>query len=182
MRFTATTHPEIILVEPLTFQDNRGFFMETYQKEKFYQAGIPYEFVQDNHSSSIKGTLRGLHYQIIHAQGKLVRVAQGEVFDVAVDLRRGSPFFGKWVGEILSEKNKVQLWIPPGFAHGFYALSDQADVIYKTTEYYFPEGDRCIRWNDPDLAIEWPLYKGKHPLLSTKDAEGCAFSQAEVYK
>jgi dTDP-4-dehydrorhamnose 3,5-epimerase len=181
MSFTPATHPDVIHIEPRIFQDDRGFFMEAYHKDKFYQAGISFEFVQDNHSSSVKGTLRGLHYQITHAQGKLVRVVIGEIFDVAVDLRRGSSRFGKWVGAILSAKNKMQLWIPPGFAHGFYALSNRADVVYKTTNYYDPQGDRCIRWDDPDLAIEWPIPKGEYPLLSEKDVAGCLFSKAEVY-
>jgi dTDP-4-dehydrorhamnose 3,5-epimerase len=181
MAFTSTTHPDVIHIEPNIYQDERGFFMESYRKEKYYQAGISFEFVQDNHSSSIKGTLRGLHYQITHAQGKLVRAIIGEIFDVAVDLRRGSPHFGKWVGAILSADNKEQLWIPPGFAHGFFTLSSRADVVYKTTDYYDPQGDRCICWDDPDLAIEWPISRGGQPLLSDKDATGCPFSEAEVY-
>lgn len=171
----------MLCVTPHVFRDQRGFFMESYQKENYYQAGIPFEFVQDNHSSSVKGTLRGLHYQITYAQGKLVRAVIGEIFDVAVDLRRGSPHFGKWVGTILSANNREQLWIPPGFAHGFYTLSSRADVVYKTTDYYDSQGDRCIRWDDPDLAIEWPISKGEQPLLSEKDAAGCFFSKAEVY-
>lgn len=181
MVFSSTTHPDVLLIQPNIYQDDRGFFMESYQKEKYFQAGISFEFVQDNHSSSLKGTLRGLHYQITHAQGKLIKVVIGEIFDVAVDLRRGSPHFGKWVGAILSADNKEQLWIPPGFAHGFYTLSDRADVIYKTTDYYDPRGDRCISWDDPTLAIEWPISKGEQPLLSEKDAQGCPFSEAEVY-
>ncbi len=181
MAFNSTTHPDVISIKPRIYQDDRGFFMESYQKEKYYQAGIPFEFVQDNHSSSVKGTLRGLHYQITHAQGKLVRAVIGEIFDVAVDLRRGSPHFGKWVASILSADNKELLWIPPGFAHGFYTLSDRADVIYKTTDYHDPQGDRCIRWDDPDLAIKWPIPNGEQPLLSEKDAAGCPFSEAGVY-
>jgi dTDP-4-dehydrorhamnose 3,5-epimerase len=181
MNLIPTAHPDIIRVEPNIFQDDRGFFMETYQKELYFQVGISLEFVQDNHSSSVKNTLRGLHYQITHAQGKFVRAVVGEIFDVAVDLRRGSPLFGTWVGAILSADNKEQIWIPPGFAHGFYTLSERADVIYKTTDYYDPQGDRCIRWDDPDLAIKWPISKGEQPLLSKKDAAGCSFLEAEVY-
>ncbi len=181
MTFSPTTNPDVIRIQPHFYQDDRGFFMESYQKEKYYQAGISLEFIQDNHSSSVKNTLRGLHYQITHAQGKLVRVVIGEIFDVAVDLRRSSPLFGTWVGATLSADGKEQLWIPPGFAHGFYTLSDRADVIYKTTDYYDPQGERCIRWDDLGLAIEWPFPKGEQPLLSKKDAAGQIFADAEVY-
>ena len=181
MAFTPTAHPDVIRIEPRIYQDERGFFMETYQKEKYYKAGIPFEFVQDNHSSSVKGTLRGLHYQITHVQGKLVWVVVGKIYDVAVDIRRSSPNFGKWVASILSSDNKEQLWIPPDFAHGYYTLSDRADVVYKTTDYYDPEGDRCIRWDDPNLAIDWPIPDGEKPLLSEKDADGCLFVKAEMY-
>jgi len=181
MKFIPTEHPEVVRIKPNIFQDERGFFMESYQKDKYNQAGISLEFVQDNHSSSAKGTLRGLHYQITHAQGKLVRAVVGEIFDVAVDIRRSSPFFGKWVGVILSANNKEQLWIPPGFAHGFYTISERADVVYKTTDYYYPESDRCIRWDDPNLAIKWPISRGEQPLLSKKDAAGHLFAETEVF-
>ena len=182
MKFLKTNLPDVIIVEPDLFRDERGFFMESYQKEIFEKAGILDEFVQDNHSSSSRYTLRGLHYQVSHTQGKLVRAVVGEVFDVAVDLRRSSEYFGKWVGVILSEENKNQLWIPPGFGHGFLALSDRADVVYKTTDYYDRDGERCILWNDPDLAINWPLPEGSSPLVSEKDTNGDFFKEAEVFK
>lgn len=181
MNFELTTIPDVILIQPKVYEDSRGFFMETYQKNRFAKAGIPFEFVQDNHSSSCKHTLRGLHYQINHTQGKLVRVVIGEIYDVAVDLRHSSPYFGQWVGAVLSDKNKHQLWIPEGFAHGFIALSDQADVVYKTTDYFDPTGERCIRWDDPDLAIDWPLSEGITPLVSPKDAGAPLFVDAEVF-
>ncbi len=174
--------PDVIKIQPKVYQDNRGFFMETYQKELFAQAGIPNDFVQDNHSSSIKHTLRGLHYQITHSQGKLVRVVIGEIFDVAVDLRQSSPYFGRWVGVSLSAENKEQLWIPPGFAHGFLTLSDRADVVYKATDYYDPTGERTIRWDDPDLGIKWPIQTGQQPIISEKDAAGVLFKEAEVFE
>jgi len=180
-QFLPTEIPDVILFQPRVFQDTRGFFMETYRKETFSQAGIIHDFVQDNHSSSSQWTLRGLHYQVIQTQGKLVRVIIGKIFDVAVDLRKNSPYFGKWVGAILSADNKNQLWIPPGFAHGFLVLSDQADVIYKATDYYHPVGERTIRWNDPDLGIKWPIPKDTHPIISEKDARGNPFSEAEVF-
>jgi dTDP-4-dehydrorhamnose 3,5-epimerase len=180
-QFLPTEIPDVILIEPFVFQDERGFFMETYRQDKFTQAGISYEFVQDNHSTSTQWTLRGLHYQIEKTQGKLVRVVQGEIFDVAVDLRKSSPFFGKWVGVTLSAENKKQLWVPPGFAHGFLVVSEQADVLYKTTDYYHPPGERTIRWSDPDLAIQWSIPSGTHPVISEKDAAGDFFSEAEVF-
>ena len=180
--FIKTGIPDLIIVRPKVFSDIRGFFIETYQKERFTQAGITDEFVQDNHSSSAKWTLRGLHYQITHTQGKLVRVVFGEIFDVAVDLRKSSPFFGKWVGVYLSEDNKEQLWIPPGFAHGFLVLSDRADVVYKTTDYYDQTGERTIRWDDLDLAINWPIPNGEQPIISNKDAAGTHFKEAEVFE
>lgn len=155
--------------------------METYQNVIFSENGIPFDFVQDNHSRSCKGVLRGLHYQVAHPQGKLIRAVSGEIYDVAVDLRRSSARFGQWVGLMLSAKNRHQLWIPTGFAHGFYALSDEADIIYKTTDYYHPESDRCIRWDDPDLDINWPIPTGEAPVLSEKDAKGSYFANAEVY-
>jgi dTDP-4-dehydrorhamnose 3,5-epimerase len=174
--------PDVLRIQPKVYQDNRGFFMEAYQKNKYFEAGINYEFVQDNHSSSKQGTLRGLHYQITHTQGKLVRAVIGEIFDVAVDLRRSSPTFGKWVGVILSAENKEQFWIPPGFAHGFFVLSEQADVIYKATDYFDPDGERCLRWDDPTLSIDWPIPQDVTPLVSEKDANGSSFLDAEVFE
>jgi dTDP-4-dehydrorhamnose 3,5-epimerase len=181
MRFKPTKFPEVILVEPAVYSDERGFFMETYRAENFAKAGIANNFVQDNHSGSVQGILRGLHYQIRQPQGKMVQVVSGEIFDVAVDLRRSSPFFGKWVGEILSAENKRQLWIPVGFAHGFYVLSEWVDVIYKVTEYYAPEWDRTLLWNDPDIGIAWPLIGGSELLVSDKDAEGLPLKDAETF-
>lgn len=182
MKFIPTDIPEVLIVQPQVFIDDRGFFLESYQKQKFSCAGVSYEFVQDNHSSSHQYTLRGLHYQVSHTQGKLVRVVIGEIFDVAVDLRRSSPDFGKWVGVNLSSENKHQLWIPPGFGHGFLALSNRADVIYKTTDYFDPQGERCIRWDDPDLAIDWPISKGRTPIVSKKDGSAPFFQEAEVFE
>lgn len=180
MKCTPTAIPDVVLLEPQVFEDERGFFMETWQRRKFAAAGIDVDFVQDNHSRSVKGTLRGLHYQLPpHAQGKLVRVTVGEVFDVAVDIRRGSPTFGQWVGEYLSAENKRMLWIPPGFAHGFYVTSDVAEFQYKCTDYYAPECERCIRWDDPGLGIKWPT-KGD-PLVSTKDEQAASFRSAEHF-
>jgi len=182
MKFILTKIQEVLRIEPKVFLDERGFFMESYQKFKFSEAGIHYEFVQDNHSSSIQGTLRGLHYQVKHTQGKLVRAVVGEIFDVAVDIRESSPTFGDWVGVILSSENKEQLWIPPGFAHGFFTLSEQADVVYKATDYFDPEGERCIRWDDPNLGIKWPIPEGTIPLVSSKDQDGSYFTDAEVFE
>ena len=156
MKVTPTQHPEVLLVEPDIFQDDRGFFIETYHTEKYRAQGLPGVFVQDNHSRSTKGVLRGLHYQLEHPQGKLVRVVSGEVFDVSVDIRTGSPYFGKWVGVFLSGENHRQVYIPPGFAHGFCTLSEQADFLYKCTDHYVPGDEYGIIWNDPDIAIEWP--------------------------
>lgn len=181
MNFLPTDHPDVILIQPKVFGDERGFFMETYQKEIFNKSGIPHEFVQDNHSSSKRSTLRGLHYQVTHTQGKLIRVVIGEIFDVAVDLRQNSPHFGKWVGAVLSAENQDQLWIPPGFAHGFYTLSERADVVYKATDYFDPAGERCIRWDDPDLGICWPIPEHVVPIVSEKDAAGSSFVDAEVF-
>lgn len=178
MRFSPTAIPEVILIEPRVFGDARGFFLETWQAEKFAAAGIAALFVQDNHSRSGQGVLRGLHYQLNHPQGKLVRVIAGEVYDVAVDLRRSSPSFGRWVGETLSAENKKMLWVPPGFAHGFYVLSEAAEFMYKCTEFYAPEDERVIRWDDPDLGIKWPLVRGAPPLLSARDAAAGSFSEA----
>ncbi len=182
MEFKPTLFPEVILVKPAVFSDERGFFMETYRAENFAKAGIEDNFVQDNHSGSVQGTLRGLHYQIRQPQGKLVQVVSGEIFDVAVDLRRSSPLFGKWVGEILSAENKRQLWIPVGFAHGFYVLSEWADVIYKVTDYYAPEWDRTLFWNDLDIGIDWPLIDGSALLISDKDADGLTLEETETFK
>lgn len=180
MRFLPTEIPEVLLIEPQVFGDSRGFFMETWHAAKFAAAGLDCNFVQDNHSMSVQGTLRGLHYQIRKPQGKLVRVISGEVFDVAVDLRKSSPFFGRWVGEILSAENKKMLWVPPGFAHGFYVLSPEAEFVYKCTELYAPEHECCIRWDDPDLGIVWPLL-AQAPLLSAKDLAGVSLAEAELY-
>jgi len=174
-----TSLPDVFLLEPRVFGDARGFFMESYNRRTFASLGIDAEFVQDNHSRSAKGVLRGLHYQIHQPQGKLVRVTSGEVYDVAVDLRRHSPSFGRWTGIRLSAEDKRLLWIPPGFAHGFYVLSEAADVLYKATEYYAPEHERSLLWNDPDLNIAWPLAGA--PLLSDKDRRGVPLGQAEVY-
>jgi len=181
MKFTPTSIPEILLIEPRLFGDERGFFMETYQYEKFAAAGIQAQFVQDNHSGSRQGTLRGLHYQVWQVQGKLVRVIAGEVFDVAVDLRRSSPTFGKWAGARLSAQNKLQLWIPPGFAHGFYVLSEWAELAYKTSDYYDPEAERSLLWNDPQLGIQWPLLDGQTPILSDRDARGLPLAEAQTF-
>lgn len=181
MRFLPTGISEVLLIEPQVFGDSRGFFMETWHAAKFAEAGLDCDFVQDNHSKSVQGTLRGLHYQIKKPQGKLVRVISGEVFDVAVDLRKSSPFFGRWVGDILSAENKKMLWVPPGFAHGFYVLSPEAEFVYKCTELYAPEHERCICWDDPALGIVWPLLAGKPPLLSAKDLAGASLAEAELY-
>ena len=181
MIVTPTALPEVLLVKPDVHADQRGFFVEVWQAERYGAAGIPGPFVQDNHSRSSRHALRGLHYQVGRPQGKLVRVAAGSVFDVAVDLRRSSPSFGRWVGTILDEENQHQLWIPPGFAHGFYVLSHRADVIYKCTEPYVPSGDRAVRWDDPHLAIDWPLAEGGAPVLSTKDATAPSLERAEGY-
>ena len=180
--FEQTAIPEVLLFEPKVFGDERGFFMETFRSDLFAGTGITGEFVQDNHSGSQQGTLRGLHYQIRHAQGKLVRTVAGEIFDVAVDLRRSSATFGHWVGALLSAKNKKQIWIPPGFAHGFYVLSEWAEVVYKTTDYYAPEWERCLLWNDPALGIAWPLLPGHMAVLSEKDTHGKLLSEAELFE
>ncbi|MGV8026736.1 MAG: dTDP-4-dehydrorhamnose 3,5-epimerase [Anaerolineaceae bacterium] len=173
---------DVFVIEPVVFKDARGFFMEAFHQQKINEFGIPYTFVQDNQSLSTKGTLRGLHYQVSHIQGKLMRVLRGAIYDVAVDLRKSSATFGKWAGIELSAENKKQLWIPPCFAHGFYVLSDQAEVLYKTTDYYDAGGERCILWNDPDLGITWPLDPDVPLLLSNKDQKGVSFKQAEVFK
>ncbi len=180
MKATPTKIADVILLEPKVFGDERGFFFESFNQQVFEQAtGVKTQFVQDNHSKSGKGVLRGLHYQIENAQGKLVRVTQGEVFDVAVDIRPESPTFGQWAGEILSAENKRQLWIPAGLAHGFLVLSDTAEFLYKTTEYYAPAHERCIAWDDATLAIDWPL-DGVQPKLSAKDQSGVAFTSLRI--
>ena len=181
MKFDTTDLPGVIRMEPTIHGDERGYFMETWQARHFSEAGIGDEFVQDNFSHSSKGTLRGLHYQIEQAQGKLVRVVQGEVFDVAVDLRKSSPQYGQWVGEILSADNKHQLWVPPGFGHGFLVLSDTAEFEYKCTDYYAPEFERSVRWDDPDIGIKWPLVAGEQPMLSSKDSTAPFFKDAETH-
>jgi dTDP-4-dehydrorhamnose 3,5-epimerase len=174
MKLIQTAIPDLIILEPLVFGDDRGFFFESFNRDAFRKAtGIDAEFVQDNHSRSEKNVLRGLHYQVPpRAQGKLVRVVHGAVFDVAVDIRKDSPTFGRWVGETLSAENKKQLWVPRGFAHGFLTLTDSAEFLYKTTDYYAPEHERCIAWNDPKIGIKWPLTV--EPVLSTKDQHGAA--------
>lgn len=180
MNFITTEIPDVILIEPRVFADERGFFMETWHKQKFLKGGIDADFVQDNHSRSVQGMLRGLHYQVKRQQGKLVRVILGEVYDVAVDIRRGSPTFGKWIGFYLSAENKRMLWIPPGFAHGFYVTSDVAEFVYKCTDFYAPKHERCIIWNDSNLGIQWPLINGMAPVLSAKDAKGIRLEEAEL--
>ena len=181
MRVIPTEIPDVLVIEPDVFGDDRGFFYESYSKRKFAEAtGIRDEFVQDNHSMSVRGVLRGLHYQIRQAQGKLVRVTVGEVFDVAVDLRKSSVTFGRWAGERLSADNKRQMWIPPGFAHGFVVLSESAEFQYKTTDYYAPEHERCIKWDDAELAIDW-LYPDS-PSVSEKDALGVPVKEADVFE
>jgi dTDP-4-dehydrorhamnose 3,5-epimerase len=180
MKVTPTALPEVLLVEPRVFGDTRGFFYESFNQRAFAAAaGLDLQFVQDNHSRSARGVLRGLHYQIRQPQGKLVRVARGRVFDVAVDMRRSSARFGQWIGVELSEENHLQLWIPPGFAHGFMVLSESADFLYKTTDYYAPEHERCLAWNDPQLCIAWPT--DVTPQLSAKDAAGLPWAQASYY-
>ncbi len=181
VQVTATTIPEVLLIEPTVFGDERGFFFESFNQKKFQdETGLTYQFVQDNHSRSRKNILRGLHYQIQQAQGKLIRVVTGAVYDVAVDLRRSSPHFGQWVGVTLTAENKHQLWIPPGFGHGFYVLSEVADVLYKATDFYAPQYDRSLRWDDPDLSIAWPLLEAA-PILSAKDQNAPGLALAEVY-
>lgn len=182
MKFQPTTIPDVVIIEPQVFGDHRGFFMETWQERTFTEAGIALPFVQDNHSRSSQGILRGLHYQLKHPQGKLVRVISGEVFDVAVDIRKNSPTFGQWVGEILSADNRRMLWVPPGFAHGFYVMSESAEFLYKCTDFYAPAHERTILWNDPALSIDWPLINGATPVLSAKDEGGVLLSESEVYE
>jgi dTDP-4-dehydrorhamnose 3,5-epimerase len=181
MQFLPTEIPDVLIIEPALFGDERGFFMETYREERFAQMGIGVRFVQDNHSGSRQGVLRGLHYQVVQPQGKLVRVVVGEVFDVAVDIRRSSPTFARWVGARLSAQNRRQIWIPPGFAHGFYVLSEWAEIIYKASDYYAPQGDRTLLWNDPTVGIDWPLLQGLPPALSPKDLKGSVLEEAELF-
>ena len=181
MNVIRTAIPEVVLIEPKVFGDARGFFFESFNQKAFNDAtGTNHQFVQDNHSRSAQGVLRGLHYQIQQPQGKLVRVVRGAVIDVAVDIRKSSPTFGQWVAEELSEDNHRQLWVPPGFAHGFVVLSEVAEFLYKTTDYYAPAFERCIAWDDPTLAIDWKL-AGRQPLLSAKDAQGLPLAKAELF-
>jgi dTDP-4-dehydrorhamnose 3,5-epimerase len=180
MKVIPTTIPDVLLIEPKVFGDARGFFFESFNQKAFAQAtGLDLNFVQDNHSRSARGVLRGLHYQIQQPQGKLVRVVRGSVFDVAVDLRKSSSTFGQWVGAELSEDNHRQMWVPPGFAHGFVVTSESADFLYKTTDYYAPQHERCIAWNDPAIGIQWPL--AEPPQLSVKDQAGAPLAAAEVF-
>jgi dTDP-4-dehydrorhamnose 3,5-epimerase len=180
MKVTPTSIPEVLVFEPAVFGDQRGFFYESYNAREFAEiTGMPANFVQDNHSRSAKNVLRGLHYQIRQPQGKLIRVVSGAIFDVVVDIRRSSPFFGRWIGVELSAENRRQLWVPPGFAHGFMVTSESAECLYKTTDYWSPEHERAILWNDPDLAIEWPLHG--EPMLSGKDSQGTLLADADVF-
>jgi dTDP-4-dehydrorhamnose 3,5-epimerase len=181
MQTQKTAIPDVLLIVPDVYEDERGFFMETYQSQKFRELGIREEFVQDNHSHSQQGVLRGLHYQVHHPQGKLIRVVAGEVFDVVVDIRKSSRTFGKWFGKNLSAENKMQMWVPPGFAHGYYVLSEWADFIYKTTDFYYPKCERVILWNDEEISINWPLLEGKPPLVSAKDNQGKSITKAELF-
>jgi dTDP-4-dehydrorhamnose 3,5-epimerase len=181
MKTIPTNLPDVLIIQPQVFEDARGFFMETYHQRKLAELGITADFVQDNHSRSQQGILRGLHYQIQHTQGKLVRVTLGEVYDVVVDLRRSSPTFGQSMSIRLSAENKLMLWVPPGFAHGFYTLSPWAEFLYKVTDYYAPQWERTLLWNDPQLGIDWPLIDGLSPLLSAKDAIGNLLIDAEVF-
>ena len=181
MKVAPTAIPGVLIVEPVVHEDARGFFLETWRDERHREAGIGPGFVQDNHSRSGRGVLRGLHYQVESPQGKLVTVARGAVFDVAVDLRRSSPAFGRWVGVELSDRNHRQLWIPPGCAHGFYVTSDDADLVYKCTAAYLASDERCLRWDDAALAIGWPLLGGARPLVSPRDAAGLSLADAPTY-
>ncbi len=181
MDYEHTAIPGVILIQPKVKGDDRGFFMETFREDEFLKLGIQGPFVQDNHSGSQQGILRGLHYQIRRSQGKLLRVISGEIFDVAVDLRKSSATFGKWISAVLSSQNKKNIWIPPGFAHGYYVLSEWAEVVYKSTDYYAPVWERSLLWSDPFLAIPWPLLERKPPVLSEKDTHGCIFSEAEKF-
>jgi len=179
MKFTPAKLKDVLILEPRFFQDERGFFTEMYQARRFAEAGIPYPFVQDNLSGSRRGVLRGLHYQVIQPQGKLVRVTSGEVYDVIVDLRRSSPTFGQWMGMYISAHNHIQLWIPVGFAHGFYVLSEWAELLYKVTDFYCVEGERTLLWNDPQIGINWHLIG--NPIISEKDQKGKLFAEADLF-
>ncbi|SEK27103.1 dTDP-4-dehydrorhamnose 3,5-epimerase [Nitrosovibrio tenuis] len=182
MKAIPTSIPEVLIIEPRVFGDSRGFFFESFNQKDFHRAtGLDVSFVQDNHSRSVKGVLRGLHYQIRKPQGKLVRVARGAVFDVSVDIRKSSPNFGRWVGVELTEDNHRQLWVPPGFAHGFYVLSDSADFLYKTTDYYSSDFERSLLWNDARIGILWPVDTGTQPIISLKDAQAASLADAEVF-
>jgi dTDP-4-dehydrorhamnose 3,5-epimerase len=181
MNFRPTRIPEVVVVEPRVFEDARGFFMETWEAKKFAAAGLAAEFVQDNHSVSRQWVVRGMHYQLNRPQGKLVRVTQGEVFDVAVDLRKSSATFGKWIGEYLSESNRRMLWVPPGFAHGFVALSERVQFLYKCTDFYDPASERTLLWNDPQLDIAWPIPSNVQPIVASKDQAGARLADCECY-
>ncbi len=182
MNLTPTSLPDVFLIEPAVFRDERGFFTETYQRSRFAAAGIPQEFIQDNLSGSRQGVLRGLHFQISHPQGKLIRAVRGEIYDVCVDLRRSSPTFGQWAGFTLTGESLHQLWIPAGFAHGYYTLSDWAEVQYKVDNDYDPSGERTLLWNDAQVNVQWPLVNGQAPLLSAKDALGKLLSDLETFE
>ena len=181
MKIHQTSIPDVLILEPAVFQDERGFFLESYQKKRFKDLGIDVEFVQDNHSKSGHGILRGLHYQFQQPQGKLVRVVVGEIFDVAVDVRKHSPTFGKWVGDYLSAANKKMLWVPAGFAHCFFVTSPEAELLYKATDYYAPQWERTVAWNDPAIGIDWPL-NGETPILSAKDQQGKPLAEVDVFE
>ncbi len=181
MKVRPTEIPDVLLIEPRVLQDDRGFFLESWNSRVFAAAGLDFEFVQDNHSRSESGCLRGLHYQVDRPQGKLVRVTSGRAYDVAVDLRRSSTTFGRWIGVWLESDRPNLLWVPPGFAHGFYVATGGADFVYKCTDFYSAEGERVLRWDDPDLAIDWPLDAGGPPRLSARDAAGTAFADAEYH-
>lgn len=180
MKIIRTEIPEVLVVEPDVHGDHRGFFMETWRKEWFSELAPDTEFVQDNHSKSVRGTLRGLHYQLLKPQGKYIRVVKGEIFDVVVDIRKSSPTFGQWVGVVLSEENRKALWVPPGFAHGFYVISAEAEMTYKCTEYYAAKHERTLVWNDPGVGIDWPLFDAD-VILSDKDAKGSPLDRCETY-
>jgi dTDP-4-dehydrorhamnose 3,5-epimerase len=180
MKLVPTDLPGVLIIEPRVFGDERGFFIETWNQAKFAEAGLDVRFVQDNHSRSAKGVLRGIHYQLTQPQGKLVRVVSGSVYDVAVDMRRSSPDFGRWTGVELSAENKRMLWVPPGFGHGFLTLADDTDFLYKCTAHYAPEDEQCVAWDDPEIAIEWPLW-GIEPILSAKDRQGLPLNEARPY-
>ncbi|NWH06367.1 dTDP-4-dehydrorhamnose 3,5-epimerase [Desulfobacter latus] len=181
MKLNRLDIPDVVVLAPQLFGDHRGFFMETFRADFFKEKIADMSFVQDNHSRSSQGILRGLHYQIENSQGKLVRVILGQVFDVAVDIRKSSPTFGRWIGQTLSAENRKMLWVPPGFAHGFYVLSPEAELVYKCTDYYAPQHERSIRWDDPQIGIRWPLIPGKPPVLSEKDENACMLDTAEVF-